>query len=94
MDETPVVATEFVCTSISSSFFLISDDFVRDNNARFNPHVRYFRGDRRGYTRINLTPTECRADLRIVADLADRHSPVTTDTTWVIEDGHPGARQA
>jgi len=92
--ETPVVATEFVCTSISSAFFLVSDDFVRDNNARLNPHVRYFRGDRRGYTRIRLTPAECRADLRIVADISQRHSPVTTDTTWVVEDGRPGAQRA
>lgn len=92
--ETPVVATEFVCTSISSAFFLVSDEFVRDNNTRLNPHVRYFRGDRRGYTRFRLTPTECRADLRVVADIAQRHSPVTTDTSWVIEDGHPGATPA
>ena len=92
--ETPVVATEFVCTSISSSFFLISDEFVRDNNARFNPHVRYFRGDRRGYTRFHVTPTECRADQRIVADVTRRDSPVTTDATWVVADGHPGAHPA
>ena len=92
--ETPVVATEFVCTSISSSFFLISDEFVRDNNARFNPHVRYFRGDRRGYTRFRVTPTECRADLRVAADIDHRDSPVTTDATWVVEDGRPGAQSA
>ncbi|MCK9893750.1 alkaline phosphatase [Frankia sp. AgB32] len=92
--ETPVVASEFVCTSISSAFFLISDDFVRDNNARLNPHVRYFRGDRRGYTRFRLSADECQADLRVVADISHRDSPVTTDTSWVIEDGRPGAQRA
>ncbi|WP_082121645.1 alkaline phosphatase D family protein [Frankia sp. ACN1ag] len=92
--ETPAVATEFVCTSISSAFFLVNDDFVRENNARLNPHVRYFRGDRRGYTRIRVTPTELRADMRVVADLSRRDSPVSTDATWVVEDGVPGARPA
>ncbi|WP_225438416.1 alkaline phosphatase D family protein [Candidatus Frankia nodulisporulans] len=92
--DTPAVATEFVCTSISSAFFLISDDFVRENNARFNPHVRYFRGDRRGYTRFQLTPTQCRADQRVVADSDRPDSPVTTDATWIVEDGHRTAHSA
>ncbi|TFE28458.1 alkaline phosphatase [Frankia sp. B2] len=92
--ETPVVATEFVCTSISSAFFLVSEDFIRQNNARLNPHVRYFRGDRRGYTRVRVTPDEWRADMRVVADIAHRHSPTSTDATWVVENGRPGARPA
>ncbi|MCL9758360.1 alkaline phosphatase D family protein [Frankia sp. AiPa1] len=92
--ETPAVAAEFVCTSISSAFFLVNDEFVRANNARYNPHVRYFRGDRRGYTRFRLTPTECRADQRIVADISQRRSPVTTDATWVVEDGEHTAHEA
>jgi alkaline phosphatase D len=85
--ETPTVATEFVCTSISSAFFLVSDDFVRENNTRLNPHVRYFRGDRRGYTRIRITPEEFRAEMRMVTDLSRRDSPVTTDATYIVEDG-------
>ncbi|SNQ49211.1 Alkaline phosphatase D [Frankia canadensis] len=92
--ETPAVAAEFVCTSISSAFFLVSDDFVRANNDRLNPHVRYFRGDRRGYTRIRITPQECRAEMRTVTDLSSRDSPVTTDAIYVVEDGIPTAQPA
>jgi alkaline phosphatase D len=92
--DTPVVATEFVATSISSAFFLISDEFVRENNARLNPHVRYYRGDRRGYTRIRVTPDDMRADMRIVETIGRRDVPATTDATWVVENGRPGAQPA
>ncbi|WP_250279965.1 alkaline phosphatase D family protein, partial [Frankia sp. Cppng1_Ct_nod] len=92
--ETPVIGTEFVCTSISSGFFLVNEDFVRENNRLLNPHVRYFRGDKRGYTRVRVSPGEWRADQRIAETIDRRDAPVTTDATWVIEDGRPGAQQA
>lgn len=92
--ESPVVATEFVSTSISSQFFLISNEFVRDSNARFNPHVRYFRGDRRGYTRIRVTPDEWRSEMRTVETIDRPDVPATTDATWVVENGRPGAQPA
>ncbi len=90
----PAVATEFVCTSVSSAFSLGSEDFVRGNNARLNPHVRYFRGDRHGYTRIRVTPKEWRADMRVAETVDRRDAPVATDATWVVEDGRPGAHPA
>jgi alkaline phosphatase D len=92
--ETPAVATEFVCTSISSSFFLVSNDFVRDANKRYNPHVKYFRGDKRGYTRIRVTPETMTGDMRIVDSIDTRTSPASTDASYVIENGKPGAVRA
>ncbi|MBE3205148.1 alkaline phosphatase D family protein [Frankia sp. CH37] len=92
--ETPVIATEFVCTSISSGFFLVSEDFVKENNARLNPHVRYFRGDRRGYTRVTVTNDEWRSDMRVVETIEKRTAPTSTDQTWVVEAGKPGATRA
>jgi alkaline phosphatase D len=92
--ETPVIATEFVSTSISSAFFLINDDFVRQNNRMYNPHVKYFRGDKRGYTRIRVAPDTLSADMRIVDTIDTRSSPASTDATYVVEDGRPGAVKA
>ncbi|WP_374404579.1 alkaline phosphatase [Frankia sp. Cj3] len=92
--ETPVVGTEFVATSISSGFFLPSEEFVRANNRLLNPHVRYFRGDRRGYTRIRVSPRQCAADMRVAESIDRRDAPVSTDATWVVEAGRPGAQQA
>jgi alkaline phosphatase D len=92
--ETPLIGTEFVCTSVSSGFLLINDGFVRRNNELQNPHVRYYRGDKRGYTRIEVTPDQWRADQRIAATIDRRDAPVTTDQTWVIEAGRPGVQRA
>ncbi len=92
--ETPVIGTEFVCTSISSGFFLVNEEFVRQNNRLLNPHVRYFRGDKRGYTRIRVTPQQWRAEMRVAETIDRRDAPVSTDATWVVEDGRPGAQPA
>ncbi|KLL13037.1 alkaline phosphatase D family protein [Protofrankia coriariae] len=92
--ETPVIGTEFVCTSVSSGFLMVSDDLVRMNNRLLNPHVRYFRGDRRGYTRVRVTPGEWRAEMRVAETIERRDAPVTTDATWVVEDSRPGAQLA
>ncbi|SBW19388.1 alkaline phosphatase [Candidatus Protofrankia californiensis] len=92
--ETPVIGTEFVCTSISSGFFLVNEEFVRQNNRLLNPHVRYFRGEKRGYTRIRVSPQQWRAEMRVAETIDRRDAPVSTDATWVVEDGRPGAQPA
>jgi phosphodiesterase/alkaline phosphatase D-like protein len=83
----PVVATEFVTTSISS--------LGTDHGAALaeNPHVRYTR-DERGYTRCRITPDALRVDLRGVGRVARRGAPVRTVASWVVEDGRPGAERA
>lgn len=91
--ETPVVATEFVATSISSAFFLIGQRFVEEQNRRYNPHVRYFNGDKRGYTRIEVTRGEWRAQMRVAQSIDRPDAAVTTDATYVVEDGRPGAHR-
>ncbi|HMA47996.1 MAG TPA: alkaline phosphatase D family protein [Frankiaceae bacterium] len=92
--ETPVVATEFVATSISSAFFLIGQRFVEEQNRCYNPHVRYFNGDKRGYTRIEVTRGEWRAQMRVAQSIDRPDATVTTDATYVVEDGRPGAHRA
>ncbi|MEJ7703355.1 MAG: alkaline phosphatase D family protein [Geodermatophilaceae bacterium] len=51
----PVVATEFVGTSISSN----GDDIVYGPYygpmIKFNPHIQFFDGDRRGYVRCTVS---------------------------------------
>jgi alkaline phosphatase D len=91
--ETPVVGTEFVCTSVSSAF-PHRDAFIRANNALLNPHVRYFHGAHRGYTLLRATPREWRAEMRVAATVDRRDAAVTTHATWVVEDGRPGAQEA
>jgi len=85
----PVVATEFVGTSITSQFrrpqaeleALLTD----------NPHIRFGNGTRRGYLRMEITRQRLRADLRTVRSVTQPGAEADTLATFVVEDGRPGA---
>jgi len=88
----PVVGTELMASSISSSFF-DDDQTVEDLVAgalQTNPQIKYFDA-RRGYTLCDVTPTSWRSTFRAVADQFDEASPVETVSTWEITAGTPGA---
>jgi alkaline phosphatase D len=85
----PVVATEFVGTSVTSQFGRSQDamDALRGEN----PHVRFANGARRGYVRMDVTPQKLTADLRTVRSVTQPRAEVETLATFVVEDGRPGA---
>ena len=86
--ETPVTATEFVGTSISSGCGWAA----AVKAARLhNPHVKYLNPDRRGYARCVITPDQWRTDYRIVTSANDTNAPATTDSSWIVENGRAGA---
>jgi len=86
-----LLGTEFVGTSISSECSW-ADDVAAAVPA--NPQVHFFDGARRGYVRCRVTPQRWRSDYRVVASAADTTAPATTLTSWVVEDGRPGAQPA
>jgi alkaline phosphatase D len=85
----PVVATEFVGTSIASQG--ISQKSLETWRAE-NPHIRYANSSRRGYTTLELTAKRCVARLRAVNEKSNE-SPVDTLTAWTVESGRPGAQR-
>ena len=88
----PVVATEFVGTSITSQPSLSEDQLqalLPDN-----PHFKLVHGARRGYVRVELTPARLRADLRVMRNVTDRRAEADTLASFVVEDGRPGAVRA
>ena len=91
--DSPVVATEFVGTSISTN----GDDEVYGPYygpmIKYNPHIRFFDGDRRGYVRCVVDRSGWRTDLRMVSTVSRSDAPVTTFASFLVEDGRPGARQ-
>jgi len=87
--QAPVVATEFVGTSITSQG--ISAKSIETWRSD-NPHIRFADSTRRGYTVLELTPQRCLARLRTVNE-KDSDSPVQTLATWTVEDGKPGAQR-
>ncbi len=88
----PVLGTELMASSISSSFF-DDDEAVEDLVSvalTTNPHIKWFDA-RRGYTVCEVTPDRLRAQYRAVADQFDESSPVDTVSSWEVRAGTPGA---
>ncbi|WBB66157.1 alkaline phosphatase D family protein [Micromonospora sp. WMMD812] len=89
----PVVATEFVGTSISSN----GDGEVYGPYygpmIKYNPHIRFFDGDRRGYVKCRVTPREMCAELRMVDTVGRRDAAESTLAAFAVENGRPGAHR-
>ena len=89
-ERSPVIASEFVGTSISSN---------GPGRARIeallakNPHVKFANGTRRGYAKFEVTPQRWETSFRAVSDVADAQSKVYELGRYVVEDRHPGPQQ-
>ena len=97
--DSPVVATEFVGTSISSGgdvtgFAGYQRYYGPKAALPENDHIKFFNGDRRGYVRCRVTPDRWETDLRMVSTVSRRDAPVETYASFVVEDGVPGAHCA
>ena len=89
--ESETLATEFLGNSISSGASWASDmEAAREEN----PHVKFLEGTLKGYLLSTVTPDEWRSDFRVVADPADPVSPGRTLSSWIVENGKPGAQRA
>jgi alkaline phosphatase D len=90
-EKSPVVASEFVGTSITSQAWPQErlNQYLPDN-----PHMKLMDSRYRGYVRVEVTARGFRADLRAVASVQDRASPCTTLSAWAVEDGRPGPQRA
>jgi alkaline phosphatase D len=83
----PVVASEFVGTSITSQAW------AQERLAQYlpdNPHILFADSRYRGYVRVDVTPKRWRADLRAMKSVQSRDAGCTTLATYVVEDGRPG----
>ncbi len=89
---TPIVATEFVGTSITSAGDGSDTSPLMEAMISENACVR-FANNQRGYVRFDLTPKELRADFRVVEYVSKPGSPITTRASFVVEDGIAGAKE-
>lgn len=90
--ESPVVAAEFVATSISSGGdgADASGGVTAETRAE-NPHMKWHSA-RRGYLRCDVSATEWRTTFRTVPFVTRPGAPVESASTWVVEHGRPGVR--
>ena len=87
----PVVASEFVGTSISSQH---GSQDVLDRRRAANPHVLFAEGRYRGYTRVEITPRRMQVELRAMESVQTRDAACNTIASFVVEDGKPGPVKA
>ena len=86
----PAVGTEFVGTSISSSFDPALAD-VAEQLISALPHVQYANVRQRGYVRCDLDDLQFVSRYQMAADVLSPTAPVTTATTWTVTAGTVGA---
>lgn len=87
----PTIATEFVTPAITTG----GDDTPYGPYyapmVPFNPHIRYYEGDRRGYFKVDVRPDHARFDLRFVTTVERQGGTGYTERSWVVENGKAGA---
>jgi len=87
----PVIASEFVGTSISSQ---AGSQRTVQGWLPDNPHIHLAETRYRGYTRVEITPQRMKVDLRAMDNVKERDSACRTLASFVVEDGRPGPQRA
>jgi len=91
--ESATVATEFVGTSISTNDDWIVYGPYYGPMIKANPHIKFFDGDRRGYVRCSFGRQQMVVRHRMVRTVGRRHAEQYTFSSFVVEDGTPGAQR-
>ncbi|WP_067687434.1 alkaline phosphatase D family protein [Nocardia jejuensis] len=91
--DSPVVATEFTGTSITSGGD--GSDMTDTGRALLaaNPDLKFFNGQR-GYVRVELDQQLLRSDFRVVPYIRQRGAPIRTRASYVVQDRIPGVIEA
>jgi len=88
---TPLVAPEFVTTSISSTSLAqpLLDSWVKES-----PELAMLDGRERGYVRLDITPARLDVAHVAVRDIRDPRSPVAVTRRYGVEAGSPRVHRA
>ena len=85
------VATEFVTPAITTGGDGTPYGPYYAPMIPFNPHIKYYEGDRRGYFMATVTPKRMRLDLRFMTSVENPTGSGYTEGSWTVEDGLAGA---
>jgi len=87
----PVVASEFVTTSITSQSWAQErlNQYLPDN-----PHILLSESRFRGYTRVDVSPARMQVDLRGMESVQRRDASCRTLASFVVDNGIPGPVRA
>jgi len=90
--ESPVVATEFVGTSITSGGDGVDFPARMKDVMGENPFVKFY-NSQRGYVSCSVTPGAWHADYQIVSHVTKPDGERSTRASFRIRDGRPGAER-
>nr|WP_324292576.1 alkaline phosphatase D family protein [uncultured Brevundimonas sp.] len=88
-ERSPVVATEFVGTSITSGGPPY-DALMATMPA--NPHIKFFDSRERGYISMDVTPQRMTARYQAISDVRDPKASLSTLKTWSSRTAVPAPR--
>lgn len=91
--ETPVIATEFVGTSISSGGNGVEKRKGHAELLSNNPCIQ-FQNSERGYVRCTVTPEKWTSEYMVVDNVTRPGGKVSPRAAFVVEAGQPGAHPA
>jgi alkaline phosphatase D len=86
------IATEFVTPAITTGGDSTPYGPYYGPMIPYNPHIKYFEGDKRGYFLSTVTPHRIRMDLRFVTSVQSQNGTGYTEKTFVVLDGEPGVQ--
>jgi alkaline phosphatase D len=89
--DSPLVAPEFVATSISSD--AVPEQYF-ESVRKLNPNLLTATGEHRGYVRLDITKDNLRADLISVDTVKVPDSGRSTLVSYVVESGKPALIRA
>lgn len=86
----PVLASEFVCTSLTSRG---ASEAASELVLRSNPDLLHVRGDERGYMLMTLTPQRLECEMRATAFPVRERARMHTQGRYVVEAGQAGPQR-
>jgi alkaline phosphatase D len=89
----PVVASEFIATSVTTDGDGEPDSPWVDLVLAENPHIPYSRRQR-GYVRCHIDRGQWQTDFQVVPYVSRPDAPVVTDASFVVAAGQRGLQQA
>ncbi len=89
-ERSPIVASEFCGTSISSHG---AKQSTTDKNRAFNPHLHYARSDERGTQRFVLRPQQLQAAIHAVDEPLDTLSAEHISAKFTVAAARPGVQR-
>jgi alkaline phosphatase D len=90
----PTVATEVITPAITSNGDGPVYGPYYGPMIAWNPHIKYFEGDLKGYVRCRADSRQLEMDVRFVDFVGSPGAGIRTAASFVVEDGQPGAQPA